>query len=473
MKNIEFGTGGFRGVICDSFNKDNIRLISQALCNVIKRRKSKKPVVIGYDYRFMSDKAALWMSEVLAGNHIQVLLSNQASPTPAVMYLTKEMENDFGAMVTASHNPYDFNGIKLFQDQGMDADVNLTNEIENEIRKIRKIKVIRHYEEDYSLYVEKINFIDQYVSNIQSFISNKVKNSDIKVLFDAFYGTGSITLDRFAKKMNLKNYKSIHNTHDTMFGGLLPNPTLANMLTLKDKVIKGGYDVAFGIDSDGDRLGVLDENGNYVNSNEILACLYYYLVKYRNQKGDAVKNLATSNLVDKVAEAFGYKCHEVDVGFKNISSKIMEVDALIGGESSGGLTIRNYIFGKDSTFAAALFIEMIVVMNKKVSEIIKEVKDFCLFNHVIVEKSLGYHEEVDIYSYLKNNVPSFEKEPLEIQRINKNIKYIFENDSWVLLRVSGTEPVLRVFIEMPTKEEVDRYLNSIDDFIKNMEGVCA
>ena len=186
MKNIEFGTGGFRGVICDSFNKDNIRLISQALCNVIKRRKSKKPVVIGYDYRFMSDRAALWMSEVLAGNHIQVLLSNQASPTPAVMYLTKEMENDFGAMVTASHNPYDFNGIKLFQDQGMDADVNLTNEIENEIRKIRKIKVIRHYEEDYSLYVGKINFIDQYVSNIQSFISNKVKNSDIKV-FRIYY----------------------------------------------------------------------------------------------------------------------------------------------------------------------------------------------------------------------------------------------------------------------------------------------
>ena len=132
--------------------------------------------------------------------------------------------------------------------------------------------------------------------------------------------------------------------------------------------------------------------------------------------------MATSNLVDKVAEAFSYKCHEVDVGFKNISSKIMEVDALIGGESSGGLTIRNYIFGKDSTFAAALFIEMIVVMNKKVSEIIKEVKNFCLFNHVIVEKSLGYHEEVDIYYYLKNNVPSFEKEPLEIQRINKNIK---------------------------------------------------
>lgn len=473
MKKIEFGTGGFRGVISESFCKDNIVLVAQALANIIKRRKSKKTVVIGYDYRFLSDRSAVWVSEVLAANKIETLISKEPTPTPAVMYLTKEMDNDFGVMITASHNPYYFNGIKVFQKEGMDADVTLTKEIEEEILKIRKVKSVRYYEESYSLYVDKISFLNTYLDYIQSFISKEINGSSLKILFDAFYGTGSITLNRLAKRYNFKNYNSIHDTHDTMFGNMLPNPTKANMLTLSKKVIKDGYDLALGIDSDGDRLGVLDEKGQYVDSNVIYACLYYYLVKYRGEKGDSVKNVATSNLIDKVAEAFNFKCHEVDVGFKNISSKIKEVDALIGGESSGGLTIRNYLFGKDSTFAAVLFIEMITMMKKPLSEIIKEVRDFASFHHVIVERSLSYHEDADIATYLFNKMPSFKEKVIEVKKIDKNVKYIFDNDSWVLLRMSGTEPVLRVFVEMESEEKVNACLEVLDEYIKNMEGVCA
>lgn len=466
---IDFGTGGFRGVIGETFNKENLQIIAQGIANIIKRNNSKTPFVIGYDYRFMSDKAAIWVSEVLAGNGINVLLSKEATPTPAVMYLTKEMNNDYGAMITASHNPYYFNGIKVFQKEGMDADVILTGSIEKEIQNLESINIIPSYDKKYKKYVKRISFLNKYLENIQKFISPEIEGKNTKILFDAIYGTGAVSLTKIARKYNLKNFKTIHSKHDAFFGFMLPSPSKENMLLNKNKLLKDHFDCALGLDSDGDRLGMLDEFGNYVDSNEILASLYYYLVKYRGEKGDIVKNCATSNLVDNVAKKLGFKCHEVDVGFKNISSKIKEVDALIGGESSGGLTIRNYLYGKDSTFAAMLFIEMMTLMNKSVSEIIKEVRDFASFHHVIIETTLHYKENSNIKEYLNDFEPSFPTKPIEVRKDAKNFKYIFENDEWAILRLSGTEPVLRVFVETDSLEKTNQYLEIINEFIKNME----
>lgn len=465
---IDFGTGGFRGVIGETFTKDTIQKITQALANIIKKEESNKPIVVGYDYRFLSDRAAVWVAEVLAGNGINVLLSDYATPTPAVMFMTKYMGNDYGAMITASHNPYEFNGIKVFQKEGMDADVVLTNKIEDEIRNLTEIKVIPSYEIEYKKYVKDISILDLYLDNIKNFISPDIKGKKTKILFDALHGTGAISLTKIAKDYDLDNFVTINGTHEALFGGMMPNPTPSAMLKNKERVVSEGFDFAIGIDCDGDRLALLDEAGNYVENNEILAALYYYLVKYKNEKGDCVKNCATSNLVDKVVLKFGYKCHEVDVGFKNISSKIKEVDALVGGESSGGLTIRNYIFGKDSTFAAMLFIEMVSVMNKSVSEIIKEVRDFAGFHHKIVEHTIHYQANLDIKRYLLNVEPNFSDKPLEVRKFGKNVKYIFENDEWVIFRLSGTEPVLRVFVEMETSAKTYEYVEEVYKYISNI-----
>ena len=466
---IDFGTGGFRGVIGETFTKDTIQKITQALANIINKEGSNKPIVVGYDYRFLSDRAAIWVAEVLAGNGINVLLSKSATPTPAVMYMTKHLDNDYGAMITASHNPYQFNGIKVFQKQGMDADVVLTNKIEAEIVSLSEIKVIPSYEAEYKTYVKEIDILDDYLDNIKNFISPDIKGRKTKILFDAIHGTGAISLSKIAQDYELENFVTINGTHDTMFGGKMPNPTPDAMLKNKERVIEEGFDFAIGIDCDGDRLALLDENGNYVENNEILAALYYYLVKYKNEKGDCVKNCATSNLVDKVVLRFGYKCHEVDVGFKNISSKLKEVDALVGGESSGGLTIRNYIFGKDSTFAAMLFIEMVSVMNKKVSEIIKEVRDFAEFHHKIVEHTIHYQANLDIKRYLLDVEPNFTDKPIEVRKFGKNVKYIFPNDEWVIFRLSGTEPVLRIFVEMETSDKTYQYLETVYNYINNID----
>lgn len=473
-KKIEFGTGGFRGVIGDDFNKENIQLVAQAISNLVKEVKSNKPIVVGYDYRFLSEFASKWMCEVFAANGIESLLSNEPTPTPAVMYKTRHLDNDYGVMITASHNPYYFNGIKVFQKDGMDADVELTSRIEKIISEVKNVKTLDIDVAIKEGKVKVISFIKEYADSIKKWISPEVYGSNVEILYDNLHGVGVTSLSILKEELGLKNFEIIHSEHDAYFGDALPNPTKANMLN-DAKYVTGDkhYACVFGIDSDGDRLGVLDEHGNYVDSNEILSCLYYYLVKVRGLKGDSVKNVATSNLLDKVTEKLGFKCHEVDVGFKNISSKIKETDALLGGESSGGLTVRGYLYGKDSSFALALFMEMMAIMKKPVSQIVKEVRDFAGFYHTCIESSISYKDEKRVLSYLDNETITFPEPVIRVEKLNRNIKYIFANDSWILLRRSGTEPVLRIFVEMESKEKAEKYLQILNDYVKNIDSLIG
>lgn len=280
-KKIEFGTGGFRGVIGDDFSRDNIQLVGKAIANIVKFEKSEKPIVVGYDYRFMSDYAAKWIAEVLAYNGIKVLISKEPTPTPAVMFKTKKESYDFGIMITASHNPYYFNGIKVFQKEGMDADINLTSRIEQQIALLKNVEIIDFDEALSKGLIEYISFIDEYVENIKSFMDQQIQGSDINILIDDLHGVGVTSLFPLIEKMSFKNIKIVNYNHDAFFGNMLPNPTKNNMEKDRKYLNDYHYDCIAGLDSDADRLGMLDELGNYVDSNEILASLYYYFIKYR------------------------------------------------------------------------------------------------------------------------------------------------------------------------------------------------
>lgn len=465
---IKFGTGGFRGVIGEDFTKENVQLLAQAISNIIIKNNLERKTAIGYDYRFLSPEAATWMSEVFAGNDIKVMFSYEPTPSPTMIYATKILKIDYGVMITASHNPSTFNGVKIFKKGGMDADLETTQAIEKEFYLIKEVKSVVTTSNKYQDLVEKCNFTDSYIEYIKEFISPNIKNNKIKVLYDGFYGVGERTIKKIVNEYNLTNITLQNCSHDALFGGSDPNPTKDNMLKNKQKVINEHYAFCFGMDSDGDRLGIIDENGNYVDSNEIMACLYYYLVKYRQEKGDCVRNLATSILLDKVTNKLGYMCHEVDVGFKNISSKMKDVNALLGGESSGGLTIRNYLFGKDSTFSSLLFLEMVIEMDKSVSEIVKEVKEFAEYKHIFDEDFSTYDKNVDIYKCLNTSTPKFTKIPTKIEKINNNIKYHFDNDEWVLLRVSGTEPAIRIFVEMRDYKDVQLNKKIVSSYIDEL-----
>ena len=464
---VKFGTGGFRGVIGEDFTKENVQLVVQALCDIIRADGSTKPVAVGYDYRFGSGYFAVWIAETLAANSVKCLLYTEPLPSPAVMTAVRDEELDYGIMITASHNPYYFNGVKVFVRGGMDADVAFTDRLEAAARAVTEIKTVAaEWAREQKLIVDYSNK-QKYLENITAFLSPEVRGSKIKILYDNLCGVGASCIRPLFNSLGITNITVLHAVHDAFFGFVNPNPTRDAMQPLADKVKSDSYHFAMATDSDSDRLGILDENGRYVTSNEILACLYYYLIRYRGMKGDAVKNCATSYLVDKVAKAAGFECHEVDVGFKNISAAIKKYDALIGGESSGGLTVRGYIFGKDSVFSSALFAEMVTVMKKPVSEIVREVKAFAGYDYACIDDEFGFSGETDILGRILKTDPKFDRKPLSVERIDKNIKYRFEGGCWALVRLSGTEPVCRVYVECETEKAARHNMNVLEKIIKN------
>ncbi|MGN0813425.1 MAG: phosphoglucomutase/phosphomannomutase family protein [Candidatus Coproplasma sp.] len=462
---IQFGTGGFRGIIGDTFTKENVQIVAQALCEIAIEEDSQKPIVIGYDMRFMSDKFALWMAEVFAANGIKSLLYTQPIPSPCVMCATRDLKIDYGIMITASHNPYEFNGVKLFVKGGRDADVVFTGRLEEVCKGIKEVKSIPADEAREKGLISDYSNIEEYVDGIRSFILPEIVDNNAKILYDNLCGVGVVGISRLAKAFNIRQFDILHENHDAFFNFNLPNPTKEMMCSLRERVLEGHYDYAMATDSDGDRLGILDENGDLVSNNEILACLYYYLVEYRNQLGDIVKNCATSILLDKLAKKFGVTCHEVDVGFKNISSKMRETDALIGGESSGGLTCRGYVEGKDSAFSASLFMEMCIRMKKPVSEIVREVCQFAEYDYSCIEMEVPLNDSKCTIEFLGSVMPDLGREIVRVSQFNNNVKYYFNNDCWALLRFSGTEPMLRLFVEAETEKETQRIAAALDKFI--------
>lgn len=463
---IEFGTGGFRGVIGDDFTRENTETIAQAVCSLIRPAEGK-PVVVGYDHRFMSEKFAEWMACVFAANGVKALLYTHAAPSPAVMCATRDLGLDYGVMITASHNPFQFNGVKLFLKGGVDADADFTRDLEKRIAAVSRIERMPYEEAKMRGLVCDFSNLDEYVGHIKAFISPEIGKNSAKILFDNIYGVGVVALSRLAEEFHIGWFDILNKERNALFGGRLPNPTEQNMQLLRDAVLKGNYDYAMATDSDGDRLGILDERGNVVNNNDILACLYYYLVKYRGMKGDIVKNCATSVLVDRVAEKLGYRCHETDVGFKNISSEMIRTDALIGGESSGGLTCRGYLYGKDSAFSASLFMEMRILMKKPVSEIVKEVHAFADYSYTVKERAVELSSLESVNTLLMAQTPQFGREVVQSKHFGRNFKYLFGENCWALFRLSGTEPMLRVFVEAETAAEAERIADCLEDFVKN------
>ena len=473
-KKIKFGTGGFRGVISDDFNKETVQYIAQALSNIIiENYQQNRPIIVGYDNRFMSDFAAKWFVEVLNGNDIKTYLYSMSTPTPTVMSTTRDMGNYYGAMITASHNPYYFNGIKIFTKEGYDADITFTSLLEQKIEEVTEIKTLKERAARAKGLLIDYDDLGSYLSNIKSFIDPSIKKNKIRVLFNNMNGVGVIGLAPLAKKLNLYQFVIINEDHDAFFGFNLPNPTKEALIgEFSETVVNQGYDLGLATDSDGDRLGIIDEKGNYVSANEILASIYYYLIKYRGYKGDLVKNCATSVLADLVAESLGYQCHEGDVGFKNITAGMKQYNALLGGESSGGLTMKGYIYGKDATFAGALFLEMVIKLGKPVSEIIKELKDSVGYNYDFSEDYIRLDvDSQKVSKYMTENLPKLSYQYKEVNIFNNNIKFLFENRQWLLLRLSGTEPAFRVFGEFEDSNTLKTLTKELKEYIENVQNI--
>lgn len=467
---IKFGTGGWRAVIGDEFTKANIQLLAKAMSNKMKAEGvTERGIVIGYDRRFLAKEAMQWAAQVYAAEGIKAFLVNKSSPTPLIMFYVMKHEFSYGMMVTASHNPSLYNGIKVFTAGGRDADEIQTAEIEKYISEIKpdEVKEMDYAEGIEKGLIEEIYPLNEYLDNIIAAVNmNAIRNANLKVAIDPMYGVSETSLTTILHTARCEVI-SIHDRHDTLFGGKLPSPSASTLRALQNTVIDNNCDIGLATDGDADRIGVVDDTGRFLHPNDILVLLYYYLVKFKGWKGPVVRNIATTHMLDKVAESFGEKCYEVPVGFKHISAKMNEVDAVIGGESSGGLTVRGHIKGKDGVYAAALLVEMIAVTGKKLSQIYKDIEAEC-GSIFMEERDYKFNQEKKnaIFHVLmeEKQLPEL---PLEIDHVSylDGSKIYFKNGGWVIARFSGTEPLLRIFCEMPTIEEAKKICAIYQEFL--------
>lgn len=470
---IKFGTGGWRAIIGDEFTKANIQLLAQAVSDKMKAEGvAKKGIVLGYDRRFLSKEAMQWAGVVFATNDIKAYLVNKSGPTPLIMYYVMKHEFPYGMMITASHNPAIYNGIKVFTYGGRDADEMQTKDIERYI----KNDVVANSQPKYMEYddaiqqglIEEIYPLNEYLDNILAAVDvNAIRRAGFRIAIDPMYGVSETSLTTIFHTARCE-VETINERHDTLFGGKLPSPSAATLHALQNRVLDKHCNIGIATDGDADRIGIIDDTGRFLHPNDILVLLYYYLVKYKGWTGPAVRNIATTHMLDRVAERFGQKCYEVPVGFKHISAKMNEVDAVIGGESSGGLTVRGHISGKDGIYAAALLVEMMAVAGKKLSEIYRDIEAEC---------GSIYMEERD-YKFTQAKKDAIHKQimedkelpelPFEIERVSylDGCKVYFKNSGWAVCRFSGTEPLLRIFCEMPVEEDTKKVCQIFETYLE-------
>lgn len=456
---ISFGTGGWRAIIGEDFTKENVQRLMTALCRRMQREEvDERGFCIGYDRRFLSRQAAEWAAEVMAAHNVHTYLVNREAPTPLIMFTVQHYRLSYGIAVTASHNPALYNGIKLFTKGGRDAVETVTNELGDEANRVttEEIKIIPYDKALLKGLIEEINPQNQYIDAIIRTINmDAIRARNLKIILDPMFGVSRTSLQTILLTARC-DVDVIHERHDTLFGGRLPAPTVETLKALQGSVMESRADIGIATDGDADRLGIIDDTGRFIHPNEILVLLYYYLLKYKRWHGPAVRNLATTHLLDDVARAFGEKCYEVPVGFKHISSAMDEYNAVIGGESSGGLTVRGHIHGKDGIYAASLLVEMLAVSGRKLSELVKSLYDE-FGERYMAEYDWPFDPEMKqaltTLLMVDKKLPAFTKKVASVNYMD-GCKVLFE-DGWIIARFSGTEPRLRVFCEMPTRTEAE------------------
>ena len=476
--NIHFGTGGWRAIIGDGFTKANVQLLTAALAQKLKDEGgAQRGFLVGYDRRFLSQEAAHWAAEVMAGAGVTCMVVEREAPTPLIMFSVRYYELSYGMAVTASHNPALYNGIKVFVKGGRDADELVTGSLEEYIRSLEGADIpVVPYEE--GVRTGQIRIVDPMNAYIDSIIRavnmDAIRSRGLKVALDPMYGVSKTALQTILITARC-DVDVIHERRDALFGGRLPAPNSKTLIGLRSFVEENHCDIGIATDGDADRLGVIDDRGEFLHPNKILVLLYYYLLRYKGWHGSAVRNIATTHLLDAIAAEFGETCYEVPVGFKHISGKMLETGAVIGGESSGGLTVRGHIQGKDGIYAAALLVEMMATTGRRLSEIYQEIVErYGSFEMVERGYRFSQEEKARINQTLMEDklLPAFGR---AVERVSyaDGCKVYFEGGGWVVCRFSGTEPLLRVFCEMDNLADAAAAADAMEAFLglgkKNLE----
>ncbi|WP_435299141.1 NTP transferase domain-containing protein [Timonella sp. A28] len=469
---IVFGTGGWRAIIGEGYTLANVRRLCQAIANeAIRTGKDADGVVIGGDRRFLSRESAEAAAEVFAGNNIPVTLLPDDVPTPLVTFAAPFLGKAYGIIITSSHNPPEWNGMKVFRADGSLPLDDETDRFQDEANALDVTDIVTldlAVARAAGVVVDRA-LTSEYIDAIEAIIDvDAVRGSDLNVIVDPMYGTSQLTLGTILSDMRVRA-EFIHAAHNPLFGGIAPAPDLQrlNALISMIKEGKGRYDLGMATDGDSDRIGIVDEQGEYVSTNDLLLLLYWYLHEIRGEKGGVVRNLATTHMLDRLAAHFGEESFECKVGFKHVTAGMDKIGAVLGGESSGGLTVRGWILGKDGIFACALVAEMLARTGKRISELREMIYEI---TGRLYSLEAGVPATPDMRVAVPRRLaaePLTHVGPYPVVGIDHTdgTKILLENDNWALLRFSGTEPVLRMFVEADSPEKAEELLDWLRGFV--------
>ena len=466
MKNnpIKFGTDGWRGIIAQDFTFDNVRVCAQAVARYLKQSGlASRGLVIGYDTRFASEDFASAAAEVVAGNGIKVYLCPRATPTPAISFGILAQKAGGAIVITASHNPAIWNGFKYKSEDGSSASDEVTAEIERHIArtiktgKIDQMPLAKALEQGLVEYLDLAPIYFQHVARLIDL--DELRRARLKVVVDPMYGAGAGYLKALLDGGAIKVVE-INGERNPLFPGIQPEPIAANLAKLSATVREQGANVGLATDGDGDRLGIIDEKGVFLTTLQVFALLCLYLLEIRGERGLIVKTITTTGMLDRLGEIFNVPVGETPVGFKYVAPIMLAENALIGGEESGGFGFRGHMPDRDGILSALYFLDLMVKTGKNPSELIEYLYSKVgpyHFDRVDVE--FPEPERQVIIERIKHNHPEY-IDGVKVVKFDTTdgFRFILADTTWLLIRFSGTEPLLRIYAESSTPARVEKLL---------------
>ena len=454
---IKFGTSGWRAVIADEFTFANVRLVALAIAQHLKEEGlANREVVVGYDTRFMSNLFAQQAGAVLTREGIPVLYSKRDVPTPVISFTVIDQKAGGAINITASHNPPQYNGLKFSPASGAPAPPQVTQAIEANIRKLQKEGVVLEpVEPQRDLFAEK-DLAPAYIQDLESKVDfSALAASPQKVAYNALWGTGRGYVDRILQDAGWR-VDVMHKEVNPLFGGRRPEPSEEEMPDFLEMVKEGDYTLGLATDGDGDRFGIADKGGKFITANHILALVFRYLVEERRLEGGVVRSVATTHLLDRLAQHYGRPIYETPVGFKFIGEYILEGKVVMGGEESAGLSIKGHVPEKDGIIACLLVAEMVAQNGATVGELLED-----LFH--LVGPLHSRRVNIPLTPELRKELPQkLAAHPSQVAGLKvmdvitiDGTKLILEDGSWLLFRPSGTEPLARLYLEAESQKRLD------------------
>jgi phosphomannomutase len=466
---IKFGTDGWRGVLADDFTYGNVRRVAQGAAEYMRSRSNDPLAIVSYDCRFMSEDFAAAVADIYAANGIRTMVFDRPSPTQVASWTVIDRKATGGAAITASHNPYQFNGFKYKTETGSAVPSEVIAELERIINGLGDVpapdrkasrELVSAYDPRPSYYAQIARMVDV----------DAIKEAGLQIVHECMYGSGYGYISEMVGG-GRTTVTELHNQRNPLFGGINPEPIPPNIDSTIAVMKVGNHDLCICTDGDADRVGIIDETGRFINQLQVFALLMLYLFETRGMRGPVVKTVNMTAMADKLGAQFGERVHEVAVGFKNVAPKMMETNALLGGEESGGFAVRGHIAERDGILIGLLFADMIVKSGKPISRILAELEER-VGPHAYARHDIHLVRETydsdrkRILETLEKNEPE-EIAGVRVQRVRSDdgFKFYLEDGSWVLLRASGTEPLIRIYAEAVDDDAVQARLSALEDIV--------